>query len=150
MNDKVYSCDQETFYDTFEEMIVVLRETTDDSLVGLKYWEGDKAQHKASHFFSFVGMLEDMQSQALDEAGEHAEEFGEFRTLEEQADCKRIIEAVLDKYLPVNFWLVSNVVEKTIERGDVECICPSCNGSGEGQYEGTRCSRCGGSGTGEL
>jgi len=25
-------------------------------------------------------------------------------------------------------------------------ICPSCNGSGEGRYEGTRCRRCGGSG----
>jgi DnaJ-class molecular chaperone len=25
-------------------------------------------------------------------------------------------------------------------------MCPRCNGSGEGQYEGTKCSRCGGSG----
>lgn len=28
-----------------------------------------------------------------------------------------------------------------------ELICVSCNGSGEGQYEGTRCRSCGGSGT---
>ena len=26
-------------------------------------------------------------------------------------------------------------------------ICIGCNGSGEGQYEGTRCTSCGGSGT---
>lgn len=25
-------------------------------------------------------------------------------------------------------------------------ICPNCSGSGEGQYEGTRCSSCKGSG----
>ena len=25
-------------------------------------------------------------------------------------------------------------------------ICPACNGSGEGQYDGTRCRSCGGSG----
>jgi hypothetical protein len=25
-------------------------------------------------------------------------------------------------------------------------ICPACNGSGEGQYDGTKCSSCGGRG----
>lgn len=25
--------------------------------------------------------------------------------------------------------------------------CPTCNGSGEGMFEGTRCSSCGGTGT---
>ena len=25
-------------------------------------------------------------------------------------------------------------------------ICPSCNGSGEGMYDGSRCDTCGGSG----
>jgi DnaJ-class molecular chaperone len=28
-----------------------------------------------------------------------------------------------------------------------ESICPNCSGSGEGMYEGTRCSRCHGSGS---
>jgi len=27
-----------------------------------------------------------------------------------------------------------------------ELICPTCNGSGEGRYDGTRCTSCGGSG----
>jgi DnaJ-class molecular chaperone len=26
-------------------------------------------------------------------------------------------------------------------------ICPTCNGGGEGQYDGTTCPACGGSGT---
>ena len=30
---------------------------------------------------------------------------------------------------------------------DDDEICPDCNGSGEGQYDGTRCRSCGGSGT---
>ena len=29
---------------------------------------------------------------------------------------------------------------------DDEEICPSCNGSGEGMFDGTRCRSCGGSG----
>ncbi len=33
------------------------------------------------------------------------------------------------------------------DRGPGEmAICPACNGSGEGQYDGTTCSTCGGSG----
>lgn len=28
-----------------------------------------------------------------------------------------------------------------------EIICPNCNGSGEGQYDGTRCTECKGRGT---
>ena len=30
---------------------------------------------------------------------------------------------------------------------DEPAICGSCNGSGEGQYDGTRCTACGGRGT---
>ena len=30
---------------------------------------------------------------------------------------------------------------------DEEGVCPSCNGSGEGGFDGTTCSTCGGSGT---
>ena len=30
---------------------------------------------------------------------------------------------------------------------DEQGICPSCNGSGEGQYDGSRCSTCCGHGT---
>jgi hypothetical protein len=29
---------------------------------------------------------------------------------------------------------------------DEEGLCPACSGSGEGQFEGTRCATCGGSG----
>ena len=29
---------------------------------------------------------------------------------------------------------------------DEEGYCPACNGSGEGQHEGTRCAKCGGRG----
>lgn len=29
---------------------------------------------------------------------------------------------------------------------DEELICVDCNGSGEGQYDGTKCSACGGKG----
>ena len=32
------------------------------------------------------------------------------------------------------------------EDEDCDDICPSCNGSGEGMYDGTRCSRCKGRG----
>jgi hypothetical protein len=28
----------------------------------------------------------------------------------------------------------------------IECTCPSCNGCGEGMYEGSTCTNCRGSG----
>ena len=37
--------------------------------------------------------------------------------------------------------------EEVIEQeDDPNDICPACNGSGEGQYDGTRCSSCKGRG----
>ena len=33
-----------------------------------------------------------------------------------------------------------------LEDDDEEHICPACNGSGEGMYDGSSCSRCGGTG----
>jgi DnaJ-class molecular chaperone len=35
-----------------------------------------------------------------------------------------------------------------IRRRDPESICPTCNGSGEGMFDGTRCPDCAGHGTG--
>ena len=33
------------------------------------------------------------------------------------------------------------------EQEEEEPICPSCNGSGEGQWDGSRCHQCKGRGT---
>ena len=150
--DKVYSVDTETWYDSFEQALDVLRDTLGDgeSLIGTPYWEGEKLHRPASYYFNFPQVLEDMCEKAMDEAGEAAEGFGEFRSLTDQAVCHQRIKVALDDLLPVNFWLVRNVKRCEIMAGDVECICPTCNGSGEGRYEGTRCSSCNGSGTGEL
>ena len=35
---------------------------------------------------------------------------------------------------------------KEIADDEDESICPTCNGSGEGMYDGSRCGHCGGSG----
>jgi DnaJ-class molecular chaperone len=47
--------------------------------------------------------------------------------------------------------LVKQLDEEDIEEiledeDDSENICAACNGSGEGQYDGTRCSHCKGKG----
>ena len=38
-------------------------------------------------------------------------------------------------------------VEEGRHNDDDDELCSNCNGSGEGQYEGAKCSSCGGSGT---
>lgn len=149
--EKVYSADGETWYDSFSEVLDVLLEFGEgESLIGTPYFEGEKQQRPASYYFNFPQVLEDMCEKAMDEVGEAAETFGEFRSLTDQAECKMRIEAALNDLLPVNFWSVRNVHRCEITAGDVECICPACNGSGEVRYEGTRCSSCNGSGTGEM
>ena len=37
-------------------------------------------------------------------------------------------------------------LESEEESGEKDGYCPYCSGSGEGQYEGTRCSACKGKG----
>lgn len=150
--DKVYSVDTETWYDSFEQALDVLRDTLGDgeSLIGTPYREGEKQHRPASYYFRFAQVLEDMCECAMDDVGEAAEGFGEFRSLIDQAECQQRIKDALDDLLPVNFWAVRNPKRCEITPDDVECICPACNGSGEGRYEGTRCSSCNGSGTGEL
>lgn len=49
----------------------------------------------------------------------------------------RVTVAYVVDYLPA-----SPEVEEDQEAG----YCPQCSGSGEGMYDGTRCSACGGSG----
>ena len=41
---------------------------------------------------------------------------------------------------------ITQAVELAEPDDDDDEICPSCNGSGEGHYDGTRCRSCGGSG----
>lgn len=70
------------------------------------------------------------------------------RTLQ-QAVC----EQVADEFEELGDTALAPVVEALRKTGvavfledDEPSICASCNGSGEGMYDGTRCSRCGGSG----
>lgn len=137
---KVYSLNEEDYFEDFEDML------TGDEEVGGEYWEADKKTYKASDFFDMLGMLERMVDNACEEAGEHAEDFGRFKTLADQDACEAEIRAVLDKYLACNFWVAKRPIKCEFTKDDLTTICPACNGSGEGMYEGTRCSTCGGKG----
>lgn len=58
----------------------------------------------------------------------------------DEDDCERKVRDLID--------------DEGYEEGDLEVeeldpnpICPSCDGSGEGQWDGSRCYRCKGRGT---
>lgn len=48
---------------------------------------------------------------------------------------------------PTLVYLMGADVRESANDEPEDLICIGCNGSGEGQYEGTRCTSCGGSGT---
>lgn len=137
---KIYSIDEENYFEDFGDML------TGDEEVGGEYWEADKKTYKASDFFHFRSMMEQMGEAAFEEAGDFAEGFGEFKSLKDQGACSAEIRAVLDKYLPCNFWTAKKPIKCEFLAEDLERICGSCSGSGEGMYEGARCPTCGGKG----
>ena len=137
---KVYSLDGEDYFEDFQDII------TDEVQVGDEYWEADKKTFTASSFFHLGGMLDDLCEGAFEEAGDFAEDFGEFRSEHDRDACEAEIRAVLDKYLACNFWVAKRPIKCEFTKDDLTTICPACNGSGEGMYEGTRCSTCGGKG----
>ena len=137
---KVYSLDGEDYFEDFQDII------TDEVQVGDEYWEADKKTFTASSFFHFGGMLDDLCEGAFEEAGDFAEDFGKFKTERDRDACEAEIRAVLDKYLACNFWVAKRPIKCEFTKDDLTTICSACNGSGEGMYEGTRCSTCGGKG----
>lgn len=72
----------------------------------------------------------------------------------ERADmeqCKAIVDALMDRVGDLlgdatHLEDASAQLAAEIDTQD-EHICSACNGSGEGQYDGTRCMMCKGSGT---
>lgn len=137
---KVYSLNEEDYFEDFQDII------TDEVQVGDEYWEADKQTFTPSYFFYFAGMMEGLKDQAFDAAGDFAEDFGKFKTERDRDACEAEIRAVLDKYLACNFWVAKRPIKCEFTKDDLTTICPACNGSGEGMYEGTRCSTCGGKG----
>lgn len=137
---KVYSLNGEDYFDDFQDII------TDEVEVGGTYWEADKQHYTPAYFFHFGGLLEDMCEQAFQCAGDFAEDFGKFRSERDRGACEAEIRAVFDKYLTCNFWTAKKPIKCEFLAEDLERICGSCSGSGEGMYEGARCSSCGGKG----
>jgi hypothetical protein len=59
-------------------------------------------------------------------------------------------EIVLEADKPILTFPRPEHMEKEDDDDDDEEICSSCNGSGEGNYDGSTCSACGGSGVEEM
>lgn len=140
---KVYSNDGEGYpYQSLGELIDYRdeRPTPEDT-----YWVADKVEKRASEFWSLDQTLRQMAERADEELGEYTEGFAEMKIPDYILIEARIAE-ILDEMVPVDFYGIANPVEMHFEKEDCVSLCSACNGSGEGQYEGTRCTSCSGKG----
>jgi len=116
MSDKVYSIDEEEF---FEEMDDALQRLESCPCIGQTIYIGTKKQKKASSFFDVEFMIEHMQDQAYDDAGEWSEGFFEDVSKEKIKELETMIKTWIDKEVFVNFWQVSDVKEYALTEDDV-------------------------------
>lgn len=133
MAEVAYSTDEENY--NFESLAEAI-ESMDDPQPGYIVYEGDVVQRPASHYWrgrrGLEWLLENLNEQAYDEAGEFAEDWpGNSITDEGEKALEVGIKALLDQHIKVSFYTVANVrrIELTAEMiADAAGVPPSDGG----------------------
>lgn len=115
-----YSRDEECFTETNEMDIVweiISDQTSPSEAIGYTYYKGESYKPSPSSLFNMDRMAEDMQERAYDEYGEWAEDYLAGENLYE---LQKIIETWLDDNIPVSFFAVKDVVQKSVTKEMVE------------------------------
>lgn len=120
MADKVFSRDEETFYDEWSDVLDML--DSDDELVpGAIIYEGEKVEKKPSDYAPDAGdIMEHLSGQAWDHAGEHADGWPhDSMPKDKQAELEKLLHDWLNSNLNVTFWTVTNIRKLELTEADI-------------------------------
>lgn len=115
-----YSLDEETFttgekWDAIDDLF-----GRDELQVEREYFLGASIKPKASTYFNFDRLIEDMQEAAYDDGGEHAEDYLADLPDEKGADLAAMIEKWLDENVTPHFYKVANIQRFTVTQADID------------------------------
>lgn len=115
-----YSRDEECFTETNEMDIVweiISDQDNPSEAIGYTYYKGESYKPNPSSLFNMERLAEGMQERAYAEYGEWAEDYLAGENLHE---LQKIIETWLDDNIPVSFFAVKDVVQKSVTEEMVE------------------------------
>lgn len=92
----------------------------DELQVGREYFLGASIKPKASTYFNFDRLIEDMQEAAYDDGGEHAEDYLADLPDEKGAELAAMIEKWLDENVAPRFYKVTQVQRFTVTQADID------------------------------
>lgn len=104
--EQVYSMAGHAYY-PYEYLMSNLRECHNIG-ESVEVWEADKVEWKHSDFVDVDDLIENMQSQAMDECGEVAEEYLNELTNDQKSDLYRHISLWFMQHSKINFYGVEN------------------------------------------
>lgn len=104
--EKCYSIDGERYY-SYKELMRRLLESYNKG-EEVEVFEADKKEYNHLDFINNYGVIEDMQSAAMDECGEFAEEYLNEITDEDKCDLAMRIADWFDKNAKINFYGLEN------------------------------------------
>ncbi len=104
--EQVYSRDNE-IYSSYEDMMHELTEYYD---IGeeVEVWEADKKEWNHADFINVDDLIYNMQTDAMDECGEVAEEYLNELTVDQKDELEIYIAEWFDKHAKLNFYGVEN------------------------------------------
>lgn len=74
----------------------------------VEVWEADKVEYEHTQFINVDDLIENMQSEAMDECGEVAEEYLNELTNDQKSDLYRHISLWFMQHSKINFYGVEN------------------------------------------
>ena len=104
--EQCYSVDNET-YNSWENLMDDLQEFYDIG-ESVEVWEADKKEWNHADFIYAAHMIDDMQTAAMDECGEVAEEYLNELTKDQKTDLEKHIAEWFSKNAKINFYGVEN------------------------------------------
>lgn len=120
MADKVYSRDEETFYDEWGDVLDML-DSDGDLVPGAIIYEGEKVEKKPSEYAPDAGdIMDHLSSQAWEHAGEHADGWPHDSIPKaKQAELEKLLHDWLDANLNVTFWTVVTIRKVELTEADI-------------------------------